>query len=95
MDKLDQAVLDALGEQPFHAEFNPRDSGLILGAVNQGIDAHLTAVTSSHFGWSNGRLVSEISPTDLVVILRRLEDSPEPGAWELRTDILISLEIEE
>lgn len=75
---------------------NKSDAQIIQEIVNQGIDARLEAVTNSSFNWdSNRKLNCSINPKDMLVILRRLSESEQEDAMNLRSDILSTLEIEE
>jgi hypothetical protein len=71
------------------------DADAIVAAVNQGIDSHLEAITDSRFYWAGGRLVCDVAPADMLVLLRRLGESDSDAAMSLRSSILTSLEIEE
>ena len=71
---------------------------IIAEAWNQGIDAHLEALTErSSADASSGAI--NVHPSELHVLLRRLfEDCSEADtdeAWALRTDILSTLGVEE
>lgn len=90
-----EAVLAATNGRPFSAWLNPQDAELLRQVVNQGIDAHLQAVTESAFSWEQGKLACVIAPPDLVVILRRLGELDSQPAQELRSSILEALGIEE
>ena len=89
------AILSALGNKSFTAELCQTDAKLLASVVNQGIDSHLEAVTTSNFSWESGKLVCTISPLDLTVIMRRLAKSDNDDMLDLRSVILQSLDIEE
>ncbi len=72
---------------------------LVIAAVNQGIDAHLQAVTDSTFEWStNNKLICKVAPKDLGVIIRRLLESDDDvieASENLVHDIVGTLGIDE
>ena len=71
------------------------DAAVMRAVVNQGIDAHLTAVVHSHFQWQGHRLVCEVDHADMQIILRRLNDDGSDVALSLRSGILSTIGIEE
>ena len=79
----------------YHMELVKSDAELIVRAVNQGIDAHLHAVTDSTFEAKGNRLVCNIAPGDLGVIIRRLLETEDEQAETLAGDICYMLGIEE
>lgn len=94
-----KVILEALGNKRYPCALIQPDAELMKEAVNRGIDSHLEAVTDSTFTWDGHRLHCDISPKDLLVILRRLSEAYDKDgdidACYLRTDILQTLEIEE
>jgi hypothetical protein len=95
LDTPPVAVQLALEGHPYFMDLCPSDAELIRQVVNQGIDSHLEAVTESRFDWTAGKLHCEVSAKDLVIILRRLEETGTEAAEDLRSDILQSLDIDE
>ena len=79
----------------YHIELVKSDAELIVRAVNQGIDAHLHAVTDSTFEAKGNRLVCNIAPNDLGVIVRRLLETEDEQSETLAGDICYMLGIEE
>ena len=91
----------------YHMELTKDDADLIVAAVNQGIDAHLQAVTDSTFEVVNppkgsiesrvggGRLVCDVAPNDMRVILRRLLETEREREESLALCITSTLGIEE
>ena len=83
----------------YHMELVHPDDLLIVDVVNQGIDSHLQAITDSSFIRSeSGRLICDISPNDLRVIIRRLLESDDDdieSAENLVLDIAGTIGIEE
>lgn len=71
------------------------DSELMVEIINQGIDSHLEAFTESTFNGNENRLICNVSPKDMLVLLRRLEESDNENACFLRIGILETLDIEE
>jgi len=66
----------------------------IANAVNQGIDSHLEAITTRSKFNPNERKCN-IHPEELHVLLRRLFEDGSEEAWDLRSSILFTLDIEE
>ena len=64
----------------------------IAEAVNQGIDSHLEGFTRSTFQPDG---ICSIHPEEMTILLRRLSESENEEAQQLRTDILYTLNIEE
>ena len=71
------------------------DADALRKVVNEGIDAHLTAIVRSHFQWQGHRLVCDVDHADMLVILRRLYDDGGDVALSLRSGILSTIGIEE
>lgn len=77
------------------------DAHAIESAVNQGIDSHLEACSMQGldtYVHTGGRLVCEISPESLPVLLRRLTEmafSEDDEAESLVRDILTTLELDD
>jgi len=71
------------------------DADALRKVVNEGIDAHLTAIVHSHFHWRGHRLVCDVDHADMLVILRRLYDDGGDVAVSLRSGILGTIGIEE
>jgi hypothetical protein len=66
----------------------------LAAAWNQGIDAHLEALTTrSSADHTTGHVL--VHPDELHVLLRRLYEDGSDEAWSLRSDILSTLEIED
>ena len=66
----------------------------ISDAVNAGIDSHLEAITErSSFNSKTGECL--VHPEELHVLLRRMNESNDEEAEDLRHDILTTLNIEE
>jgi hypothetical protein len=95
----DQTIREALaretGDANYSMELVGEDAEALRAVVNQGIDAHLTAVVHSHFQWQGHRLVCDVDPTDMQIILRRLHDDGSDVAMSLRSGILSTIGIEE
>jgi hypothetical protein len=80
----------------YHMSLVGEDAQLMVRIVNMGIDAWLTAITSSTFvrGDNGYRLNCIVSPNDLTVILRRLseiansDDTDNETASDLLSDIM-------
>jgi len=89
------ALASELGDKAYHIGANPTDAKLIQRIVNIGIDSALEAITESEFAWRGGRLHCHFAHKDLLVLLRRLYEDGSEDAWQLRSDILTTLEIEE
>lgn len=71
-----------------------REWAVIAAAWNQGIDSHLEALTErSRADASTGEV--NVHPDELHVLCRRLEESGDEEASNLRCCILATLEIEE
>lgn len=64
----------------------------IVACVNQGIDSHLEALTEQS-SFENGQCL--IHPEELHVLLRRMGESDNDKAWQLRGDILYTLNLDE
>ena len=93
-------IKKAIGNKPFPAELTGELRMAAIKAVNQGIDSHLEAITSSQFDdipidKFGNRLKCLISPKDMLVFLRRLSEIDDIAAMSLRIDILDSFGIEE
>ncbi len=71
------------------------DFEAIQSAVNQGIDAHLTAIFFEEFEGCYGKRGFRFEPRSMGVLCRRLTDSGEENAEDLRSGILSTLDIEE
>jgi hypothetical protein len=71
------------------------DFETLSSAVNQGIDAHLTAIFFKEFEGCYGKRGFRIEPRSMGVLCRRLTDSGEEPAEDLRSAILSTLDIEE
>lgn len=75
------------------------DRDVMICVVNQGIDSHLEGFTESSFKDTGYRLECDISPKDMLILLRRLleihyEEMFE-NACSLRSGILETMDIEE
>ena len=87
-------IAAALGEENYPMSLVGDDRDIVIEMVNQGIDSHLEAITSSTF--ANGpKLECSVSPADMLVLLRRLGESDKEEAMSLRMAILSTLNIEE
>jgi hypothetical protein len=84
----------AIAPSGYSMEIKNQDEwDVLVEVVNQGIDSHLEGFTSSVFDSSTGKC--NIAPEEMKVLLRRLYESGSEEAWQLRTDILYTLNIEE
>ena len=90
-------IIAACNGETYHATLAKQDALIMQRIVNQGIDSHLEAVTDSKFYYVSHptRLVCEIAPADLAVIVRRMYEDDSDEALDLRSSILYSLDIEE
>jgi len=79
----------------YHMELVNPDAGMIVAVVNQGIDSHLQAVTDSKFTVKDNRLVCDVSPSDLGVIIRRLLETGGDEEYSLAFGIASTLGIDE
>lgn len=79
----------------YHMELAKPDADIIVAVVNQGIDAYLQSVTDSEFTVKGNRLVCDVAPNDLGVIVRRLLETGGDAEWSLAFDIASTLGIEE
>ncbi len=73
------------------------DFDAFRAAVNQGIDAHLEAVSFEEFRGAYGKAGFRVSPKTLPVLLRRLVEAWEEGsepAGDLASSILYTLDFE-
>ncbi len=96
--RLDQRIREAAREQcPEGYPMTLRDQtewAALAAAWNQGIDAHLEAITErSQADATTGRVL--VHPDELHVLLRRLEAAGDEDSESLRTDILSTLGIED
>lgn len=71
------------------------EAALMVKLVEMGIDSHLEAFTESKFTGNERRIVCDVGPKDMLVLLRRLNESDSDDAMSLRSGILTVLEIEE
>ncbi|HEC72588.1 MAG: hypothetical protein ACTSW7_00650 [Candidatus Thorarchaeota archaeon] len=77
------------------------DRDVMIHVVNQGIDAYLEAFTESSFSDDGYRLTCDVSPKDMLVLLRRLHEGFGMDydlidhAWSLRSGILDTMDVEE
>lgn len=79
----------------FPMTIRSKDEWKVLAkAWNQGIDAHLEALTTRSSADSNTGQVN-VHPEELHTLLRRLFDDGSDEAWELRGSIVYCLGIEE
>jgi hypothetical protein len=94
---LTKAMAEELGDKPYTMELpaTSEDCNVVMEAVNQGIDAHLEAITDSKFTWVGSRLHCQVAHKDMLVLLRRLGEMDSDDAMSLRSSILSTLEIEE
>jgi hypothetical protein len=90
-----QALSAECGDRAYPMELVGEDADALRNVVNEGIDAHLTAVVRSHFQWRGHRLICGVDHSDMLVILRRLFDAGSDAGWSLRSAILGTLGIEE
>jgi hypothetical protein len=90
-------IKTAIEEQTeeFTMELVGNEREMMTGIINQGIDSHLEAFTSSDFKDNGHRLFCKVSAPDMLVLLRRLTESDSEDAMSLRTSILDTYEIEE
>jgi hypothetical protein len=98
--KVIQAVLvKELGAgERYHMDLAPGscEEKVVTQAVNQGIDAHLEAITGLvQMRTSRGRLKLQFTQESMLVLLRRLHDAGDEESASLRRDILSTLGIEE
>ena len=95
----EQTIRDALAKgcqgRNYSMELVGEDADVLRKVVNEGIDAHLTAVVRSHFCWRGHRLICDVDHADMLVILRRLYDDGGDVAVSLRSGILGTIGIEE
>lgn len=77
------------------------DAKVFIAAMNKGIDSHLEAMIDTTAEWKPThrlgfvKLVCDVGPDDLIVLLRRLDEDGSEDACSLRSSILTTLEIEE
>jgi hypothetical protein len=90
-----QALAKECGGRNYSMSLVGEDADVVRSVVNQGIDSHLTAVVHGHFRWQGHRLICDVDPSDMLVILRRLYDDGGDVAWSLRSGILGTIGIEE
>ena len=62
----------------------------IAAAVNQGIDGHLEALTSSTFNDCGYRLECKVSAKDMPVLLRRLQEMADDEKLDAEDECLVS-----
>jgi hypothetical protein len=95
----EQTIREALAKETGDANYSMslvgEDAEALRAVVNQGIDAHLTAVLRSHFQWQGHRLLCDVDHSDMMIVLRRLFDDGSDVAMSLRSGILSTLGIEE
>ena len=80
---------------PIECHQGSEDFESIQSAVNQGIDAHLTAIRFDEFDGQYGKRGFRFDPESLAVLCRRLTDSGEENSESLCSGILETLDIEE
>ena len=94
---------------PYPMQLVGEDGKLVERLTNIGIDAHLEACFVKERGdsyeWKeskldNGQVIAvklhcDVSPESLVVLLRRMAEDDSEEAWDLRTSILSTMDIEE
>ena len=93
--KIRDALAKECGGRNYSMELVGEDADALRKVVNEGIDAHLTAIVRSHFQWQGHRLVCDVDHADMLVILRRLYDDGGDVACSLRSGILGTIGIEE
>ena len=92
-------VFESYGNYPMSLVGEDRDVMIIV--INQGIDAHLEAFTESTFSDDGYRLTCDVSPKDMLILLRRLDEGIGMDsemfcvANSLRSCILDTMDIEE
>jgi len=92
-DKVIQKACNKQCPKGYSMKIVDKDEWVIIAnAVNQGIDSHLEAITSRST-FNNWNCL--VHPDELHVLLRRFIDWDNEKAWQLRTDILSTLGIEE
>lgn len=90
-----EVLTKAINGERFPMTLVGSEAAMMVGLVNQGIDAHLEAFVESKFTGGDRRLVCDVGPKDMLVLLRRLNESESDDAMSLRSGILTCLEIEE
>lgn len=89
----------ALGDEPYRMQLMCGDVRAVIACVNQGIDSHLTACylpsRGDRYTQAGNRLVCSVSTESMLVLLRRLHEADTSNAWDLRSCILSTLDIEE
>ena len=99
-----EVIREALGSDNYPMELVGDEADIVRDIVNQGIDSHLEAV-SGDFKWgtrnlSNGTpfvkvLKCSVTPDGMLCLLRRLEEHGSEESDMLRSDILMTLDIDE
>lgn len=88
-------LAQAVGTTRFTMDLGRSDQEPFLAAFNQGIDSHLQGCTDTKHEWRGHKLHVDMSPADLLVVLRRLGEMDTEAAWSLRSSILSCYDIEE
>lgn len=92
-------VFEAYGS--YHMSLVGEDKDVMTHVVNMGIDSHLEAFTESDFSDDGYRLTCNVSPKDMLILLRRLyegagmDEEMFDYAISLRMGILDTMDIEE
>lgn len=91
-------IRQAMNGENYHMELAGNDICVVCDAVNQGIDSRLEACSirgKDTYDWAQyGKLVCDVSPDSLPVLLRRLAESGKDEAVMLVSCILDTLGIE-
>ena len=88
-------LAEAVGVARFDMQLVGEDAEVFIAAFNQGIDSHLQGCTDTKHEWRGHKLCVDMSPADLLVILRRFGEMDTDAAWSLRSGILSCYGIEE
>ena len=90
-----EVITKAINGERYPMSLVGEDRDVMTAIVNQGIDAHLEAFTDSKFTDNGHRLICDVGPKDMHVLLRRLNESDHENAMSLRSGILTTIDIEE
>lgn len=88
-----KVLVDAINGERYSMSLVGEARDTVTAAVNEGIDSYLEAFTDSTFDDDGHRLRCDVGPDDMLVLLRRLDESGDPD--NLRGSILSTLDIEE
>lgn len=91
-----KTITKQLKGERYPMELVGNDALVMKHMIDMGIDSHLEAFTESKFReTAGGRLICDVSPKDMLVLLRRLNEDDADEAMYLRRDILSVIDIEE